>query len=155
MTAFILMAAALGLLTAALLTRALWWRGGPGKRRAALAIAAFVAALAGLGAWGLFPARPATASDEAARLADEAVALAVAEPRKLQGDAKQLAERALALDAHNPKALSLAGTAAFTRRDYASAVRYWEELLRSQPADSHFARQVRPSLAEARRLAAR
>jgi cytochrome c-type biogenesis protein CcmH/NrfG len=155
MISFVLMAAALCLLTVALLTRPLWRRDSPAKRRAALTVAVFVGAVAGLGAWGLHAARPVTPSDEAARLADDAVALAVAQPRQLQGDAKQLAERALVLDPRNPKALSLAGTAAFTRRDYAGAVAYWEELLRTQPGNSRFARQVQPSLAEARRLAAR
>lgn len=86
-------------------------------------------------------------------LADFAYALAMSHHRNLQGEPVALLERALAIDAHNPKALALAGTAAFDRKDYAGAIRYWETLAKTQPPDSVFALRVQPSIAEARRLA--
>jgi len=85
-------------------------------------------------------------------LADFAYALAMANQRNLQGEPLKLIDRALAIDAVQPKALALAGTAAFDRRDYALAVKYWEKLAQTQPPDSAFGRQVQPSIAEARRL---
>ncbi|HJV61073.1 MAG TPA: hypothetical protein VJ743_08990 [Albitalea sp.] len=89
---------------------------------------------------------------DATVLADQAYALAMARRRNLQGEPLALLGRALALDAHNPKALALSGTAAFDRQDYAGALRYWETLARTQPPGSVYARQVQPSIAEARRL---
>jgi cytochrome c-type biogenesis protein CcmH len=62
-------------------------------------------------------------------------------------------ERALKLDSRNLKALSLAGTHAFERKDYASAVQFWEKVVQFGPADNSIVQQVQPSLAEARSLA--
>ena len=70
----------------------------------------------------------------------------------LQGEPEQLVLRALEIDPKNLKALALAGTAAFERKDYSSAVRYWERMLPLVPADSEDARSIQGSLAEARAL---
>jgi len=91
--------------------------------------------------------------DDAALLADYAYALAMANHRNLQGEPLQLLERALRADPRQPKALGLAGTAAFDRKDYPAAIRYWTTLADSQPADSPVVKQARMSIAEARRLA--
>jgi cytochrome c-type biogenesis protein CcmH len=49
--------------------------------------------------------------------------------------------------------LALAGTHAFDLKDYAQAVKYWEQVIEFAPADSNFVQQVEPALAEARSLA--
>jgi len=92
-------------------------------------------------------------SEDASLLADYADAMAVANNRTLEGEPTKLIERALKADPKNLKALALAGTAAYDRKDYAGAVRYWEQLARNAPADSPFANQLGESIAEARKLA--
>ena len=86
-------------------------------------------------------------------LVDFADALAVVNNRSLDGEPTRLVERALKKDPANMKALALAGTAAFDRKDYAAAVKYWDKAQQAEPADSAFARQLQGSLAEARQLA--
>jgi cytochrome c-type biogenesis protein CcmH len=89
---------------------------------------------------------------DAQLLADFADALAVTSDRRLDGEAGQMIDRALKLDPDNLKALSLAGTAAFDRKDYATAVKHWERVQRVAPADSIYRSQVQGSIAEAREL---
>jgi cytochrome c-type biogenesis protein CcmH len=91
--------------------------------------------------------------DDAGLLADEADALAMSHGRSLQGEPTALIQRALKLDPNNVKALALAGTAAFDRKEYPEALRHWEALERAAPADSPIAVQVRAAIDEARRLA--
>jgi cytochrome c-type biogenesis protein CcmH len=90
--------------------------------------------------------------NDAGLLADYADALAVTQGRRLEGEPTKLVERALAIDATNVKALALAGTAAFDRRDYAGAVRHWEKLVAVGPGDEAFAAQIRAGIIEARAL---
>ncbi len=89
--------------------------------------------------------------DDATLLADYADALAVSQGRSLAGEPGKIVERALKLNPDEPKALSLAGTIAFDRKDYAEAVKLWERILAKQP-DHPFAPQLRESIAEARQL---
>lgn len=89
---------------------------------------------------------------DAQLLADFADALAVTSDRRLDGEAGQMIDRALKLDPDNLKALSLAGTAAFDRKDYATAVKHWERVQQVAPADSIYRSQVQGSIAEAREL---
>jgi cytochrome c-type biogenesis protein CcmH len=91
--------------------------------------------------------------DDASLLADHADALAMTQQRSLEGPPAALIKRALEIDPHDNKALALAGTAAFDRKDYKAAVRYWETLAQVEPADGPFADQVRSGIAEARQLA--
>lgn len=93
------------------------------------------------------------AAPDAALLADYADALAMAQGRRLAGEPEQIVKRALALDPQNVKALALAGSAAFERRDFATAVGYWERILPLVPPDSEFSRSVRASIAEAKSMA--
>ena len=86
-------------------------------------------------------------------LADYADALAMARGRNLEGEPFALVKRALAVDPEHIKALALAGTAEFERRNYAAAIAYWERILKVVPPDSEFARSVTGSIAEARALA--
>ena len=90
--------------------------------------------------------------NDANLLADYADALAVNSDRKIEGEPLKLVERALKLEPENPKALALAGTAAFDRKDYAGAVRYWEKLAEVAPPDNQFMAQLQSSIAEARDL---
>jgi len=85
-------------------------------------------------------------------LADYADALAVTQGRSLEGKPFELVRRALEIDPDHWKALALAGTAAFERKDYRQAVAYWERLQRLVPPDSEIGRSVNASIAEAREL---
>jgi cytochrome c-type biogenesis protein CcmH len=89
---------------------------------------------------------------DAQLLADFADALAVTNNRSLEGEPRELIERALKLEPDNLKALSLAGTAAFNRKDYTTAVRHWTRIEQVAPADSSYLSQVKGSIAEAREL---
>ena len=91
--------------------------------------------------------------DDAQLLADYADALAMAQGARLAGAPEKLIERALQADPNNAKALSLAGTVAFDSRDFALAVKYWERLRSSIPANSEFGESVQRSIDEAKRLA--
>ena len=86
-------------------------------------------------------------------LADFADALAMARGERLAGEPEQLVLRALELDPNNLKALALAGTAAFERKDYAGAARYWQRMLPLVPAGSEDARAIQANLNEALALA--
>jgi cytochrome c-type biogenesis protein CcmH len=83
-------------------------------------------------------------------LADYADALAMANGRDLSGKPSELVQQVLAINPTHWKALAMAGTAAFDRKDYKSAVDYWERLRSSQPADSPIVKSISSSIAEAR-----
>jgi len=95
----------------------------------------------------------ALARDDATLLADYADLLATSAGRKLEGRPLELVMQALKLDPNQWKALALAGTAAFDRKDYKTAVAYWEKLLPQLPSDSEFGLSMKASIAEARQLA--
>jgi cytochrome c-type biogenesis protein CcmH len=99
---------------------------------------------------GAFKRAAALRTDDADLLADYADALAMANNRSLEGEPLRLVQRALKLDPNNLKALSLAGTAAFDRRDYASAIEFWQRVSAVGPSDNEFVQQVQDSIAEAR-----
>lgn len=84
--------------------------------------------------------------------ADYADTLAMANNKSLQGEPEKLIERALAIDPNNVKALALGGSAAFERRDYASAVARWQKILALVPAESDIGRSVAGSISEAQGL---
>ncbi len=90
--------------------------------------------------------------NDAGLLADYADSLAVQNGRQLDGEALKLIDRALKAEPDNPKALALAGTAAFDRKDYAQAVQYWEKLLQGVTDDSAYRSQVKAGIDEARQL---
>jgi cytochrome c-type biogenesis protein CcmH len=91
--------------------------------------------------------------NDAALLADHAFSAAVIDPRPSSSEAARLTERALQIDPKNAKALALAGTLALDRKDYASAVRHWEQLVRVEPSGSAAARRAQMSIEHARQLA--
>lgn len=89
---------------------------------------------------------------DARLMADYADTLAMQNGRDLEGAPLQMVERALKVEPDNAKALALAGTAAFNRKDYPGAVRYWERLAKTAPPDSGFLDQLQGSIDEARSL---
>lgn len=90
---------------------------------------------------------------DAQLLADYADALAMSQGQKLDGKPLEIIRQALKTDPANLKALGLAGTAAFERKDYRGAAGYWGKVVQTAPADSEFARSIGSSLEEARALA--
>ena len=90
--------------------------------------------------------------DDPQLLADYADLMAFQNDRKLAGEPTQLIDRALKLDPNHPKALALAGSAAFDRKDFAGAVRHWELLARLSPPGSEFLTELQGGIDEARKL---
>ncbi len=90
---------------------------------------------------------------DAGLLADYADALAVKNNRVLTGEPMKLIARALTLDPRNVKALAIAGSDAFERKDYAAAVKYWDQVVAMGGPDNLFAQQIQSSLAQARQAA--
>ena len=86
---------------------------------------------------------------DAQLLADYADSLAMAQGRSLQGRPEALVRRALQADGNNLKALALAGTVEFEKRDFAKAVEYWKRMLPLLPPDSDMVDSVRASIKEA------
>jgi cytochrome c-type biogenesis protein CcmH len=91
--------------------------------------------------------------DDPQLLADYADALAVVNGHNLAGKPEELANQALKLDPHHTKALLLAATAAFNRKDYKVAITHWEQLQQDLPADSDVLPEVKASLSEVYALA--
>jgi cytochrome c-type biogenesis protein CcmH len=85
-------------------------------------------------------------------LADYADALAMAQGRQLFGEPEKLIVRALEIDGKNMKALALAGTVAFEKRDYNGAIALWSRMRALAPPDSEEARAIDSNIAEARSL---
>jgi cytochrome c-type biogenesis protein CcmH len=116
-----------------------------------------------LGRSYLFMRRPADAvaayeravalqKNDADVLADYADALALAQGKRIEGKPLQIIERALKIDPTQWKALAMAGSAAFDRKDYKTAVAYWERLQSRAEPGSDFAREVAANIDEAREL---
>jgi cytochrome c-type biogenesis protein CcmH len=90
--------------------------------------------------------------NDADLLADYADALALAQDKRIEGKPLQLLERALKIDPTQWKALAMAGSEAFNRKDYKTAVAYWERLEQRTEPGSDFAREVASNIQEAREL---
>ncbi len=90
--------------------------------------------------------------DDPQLLADYADLMAFQNNRTLAGEPTLLIERALKLDPNQPKALALAGSAAFDRKDFTAAVRHWELLAKVSPPGSEFLTQLQSGIDEARKL---
>lgn len=92
--------------------------------------------------------------EDARLLADYADALAMAQGRNLQGKPLELINKALKLNANDEKALNLAASAAYQRKDFAQAALYWRRLLNVIPPDADYAKDIAAAAAEAEKLAA-
>ena len=86
-------------------------------------------------------------------LADLADALAASSDKRFEGEPARLVEQALAADPNNLKALLLAGTVAFDKKDYPAAIKQWEKAQKAGPADNALVQQAGENLAEVRQLA--
>jgi cytochrome c-type biogenesis protein CcmH len=94
----------------------------------------------------------ALAPNNAQLLADYADVLAMTKGRSMQGEPEKIINQALQADSNNIKALALAGTAAFQRHDYSTAIEMWQKILKLVPADSPVARSVSASISQAQGL---
>jgi cytochrome c-type biogenesis protein CcmH len=93
--------------------------------------------------------------DDPQMLADYADALGMLHGRKLEGKPEQLIQQALKIDPNHVKALMLAGTIAFDRKDYGRATQYWERARTNLPPDTNadIIQELTGGIAEARGLA--
>jgi cytochrome c-type biogenesis protein CcmH len=90
--------------------------------------------------------------DDPQLLADYADALAVVNGHDLAGKPEEMVNLALKLDPHHVKALMLAATAAFNRKDYKQAIGFWERLQQDLPAGSEMLPEVSAALEETHSL---
>ena len=86
-------------------------------------------------------------------LADYADALAMSQGKNFAGKPMELVQLALKIDPTQWKALAMAGSEAFERKDYKAAADFWQRLQDSAPADSPMRERVQASIDEARSLA--
>lgn len=86
---------------------------------------------------------------DAQLLADFADALGMARGQTLQGEPEKLVQRALEIDPKNLKALALAGTAAFERKEFQKAADTWRRMLELVPAGGEDARAIQGNIDEA------
>lgn len=92
----------------------------------------------------------ALAPEDAQLMADHADVMAMVQNQSVLGEPLQLVERALKLDPKNLKALALAGSAAFERKDFAGALDYWGRAQQIAPPGSEFASGLESSIQQAR-----
>jgi cytochrome c-type biogenesis protein CcmH len=83
-------------------------------------------------------------------LVEYAEALGLAKGGDLSGEPAHLIERALKLAPDDPKALTLAGTAAFSNGDYKQAIAYWQRLAAKLPPSSEMGQAIASGIAEAK-----
>lgn len=87
-------------------------------------------------------------------LTEYAGSAAMAQGASLQGEPEKILARALAAGPGNTKALSLSGSAAFERGDYAAAITLWRKVLALAPADSEIVQVANANIKEALAAAA-
>jgi cytochrome c-type biogenesis protein CcmH len=76
--------------------------------------------------------------------------LAVQAGGRLDGKPMAFINKALALDPNHPMALMLAGTAAYQQNNFASAVKYWDQLLSALEPESPDAQMLQSYIDDAR-----
>lgn len=81
-------------------------------------------------------------------------ALGMAQGGSLAGRPTELIAKALSLQANHPKALEMAGSAAYERRDFAAAVTHWRNLLPQLAEGSQMHGELLTAIERAERLAA-
>jgi cytochrome c-type biogenesis protein CcmH len=97
----------------------------------------------------------ALAPDNSELLTEYADVLAMTNGRTVAGAPEKVVLHALKVNPKNIKALALAGTAAFERKDYASAIIWWRQILPLVPANSPVARTALANISQAEGLAGR
>ena len=98
---------------------------------------------------GAYARATALSPQDAQLLADHADALGML-PGQGPAQSAALVARALKIEPKNMKALALAGTAAFDRGDFASAVNYWSRARAEAPGEGEFQQGLDRGIAEAR-----
>ena len=83
-------------------------------------------------------------------LADHADVVAMLQGQSMAGEPTKLFERALVIDPNNIKALALAGSAAFEKKDFTNALALWRKAEGLAPPSSDFAKGLARSVEEAR-----
>ena len=93
--------------------------------------------------------------DDPQLLVDYADALGVLHGRKLAGKPELLIQQALKIDPNHVKALMLAGTLAFDRKDFGQAAQHWERASANLPteAEGEVRQELLSGIAEAQGLA--
>lgn len=93
--------------------------------------------------------------DDPQMLVDYADALGMLHGRKLAGKPEQLIQQALKIDPNHVKALMLAGTVAFDRKEFGQAAQYWERAGANLPTDveGDVRQELLSGIAEAKGLA--
>jgi cytochrome c-type biogenesis protein CcmH len=93
--------------------------------------------------------------DDPQMLVDYADALGMLHGRKLVGKPEQLIQQALKIDPNHVKALMLAGTVAFDRKEFGQAAQYWERASANLSADAEgvVRQELLSGIAEAKGLA--
>jgi len=93
--------------------------------------------------------------DDPKLLVDYADALGMLHGRKLAGKPELLIQQALKIDPNHVKALMLAGTVSFDRKEFGQAAHYWERASAnlSTDAEGEVRRELLSSIAEAKGLA--
>jgi cytochrome c-type biogenesis protein CcmH len=93
--------------------------------------------------------------DDPQMLVDYADALGMLNGRKLAGKPEQLIQQALKFDPNHVKALMLAGTVAFDRKEFVQAAQYWERAGANLSADAEgeVRQELLSGIAEAKGLA--
>lgn len=86
---------------------------------------------------------------DATLLADWADARVVANERKWDASSRDIVKRALAADPTHLKALALAGSEAFERKDYQQAVVFWKKIVAIAPAGSNESKLAEMNIQEA------
>ena len=92
--------------------------------------------------------------NDANLLANYADVLAMTQNQSLLGEPEKILNKALEIDPKNLKALALAGSAAFDRRDFPTAVVHWKKVLLLVPPESEAARSAAGGISQAQKLAA-
>jgi cytochrome c-type biogenesis protein CcmH len=80
-------------------------------------------------------------------------ALAMAQGRSLDGEPEKLIMRALTMNPDHPKALALAGSIAYGRKDYAGALKHWRHMTAVLPPDAPLVQMIAPGIEKAAALA--
>jgi cytochrome c-type biogenesis protein CcmH len=86
---------------------------------------------------------------EAQVLADWADAHVMANERQWDEKARDIVKRAVKADAKNPKALTLAGSEAFDRKQYKAAIDFWKRAIAVEPPNSMNAKLAESNIQEA------
>ncbi|MGC2458770.1 MAG: c-type cytochrome biogenesis protein CcmI [Gallionellaceae bacterium] len=90
--------------------------------------------------------------DNARLLIDYADILAMTNGRIVAGEPEKIVQQALQIEPDNIKALALAGTAAFQRKDYKQAIELWQRILKLVPPDSQVAQAINANVSQAQGL---